>query len=225
MDTSLSTLRESTIRIPVGDLELGGSLAIPAAASGVVIFAHGSGSSRMSPRNRMVASELHHSGLATLLFDLLTPGEEQSEEASGALRFNIPLLTRRLVAAVHWVKNEEGLKRLGLGLFGASTGAAAALCAAAEVADVQAVVSRGGRTDMAGDAVERVHAATLLIAGEQDAPVIAWNHATLLRLAGLKHLTAVRGASHLFAEPGALERVAMLAAAWFKLHLLEPPTH
>ena len=220
--TSLSTIWESEVEIPCLGVELQGSLSIPTGTSGLVIFAHGSGSSRMSPRNRMVASGLHHSGLATLQFDLLTPMEAQDEAATGALRFNIPFLTERLVAATQWARQHEELKRLGLGYFGSSTGAAAALCAAAEVPDVQAVVSRGGRTDLADEAVEGVHAATLLIVGELDPPVLAWNHATLQRLPGLKHLSVVSGATHLFHEHGALERVTALAATWFKLHLMEP---
>ena len=221
MDTSLSTIRESEVEIPCLGVELQGSLSIPTGASGLVVFAHGSGSSRMSPRNRMVATELHHSALATLLFDLLTPQEAQREAATGALRFNIPFLTARLVAATRWAQQHAELAHFALGYFGASTGAAAALCAAAEVPEVQAVVSRGGRTDLAGAAAEQVHAATLLIVGELDPPVLEWNHATLLRLPGLKHLTVVSGASHLFHEHGALERVAALAASWFKLHLME----
>jgi dienelactone hydrolase len=176
----------------------------------------------MSPRNRMVAANLNHEGLATLLLDLLTAEEAAAEEATGALRFNIPFLTTRLIAATRWALSQDDLRTLPIGFFGASTGAAAALCAAAALPAVQAVVSRGGRTDLAGDAVSRVAAPTLLIAGEHDQPVIAWNHATLERLPGVKHLAVVHGATHLFHEPGALEQVAVLAAGWFKIHLSSP---
>jgi len=222
MDASLSTIREREVEIPCLGVELQGSFCIPTGATGLVIFAHGSGSSRMSPRNRMVATELHHSGLVTLLFDLLTPKEVEGEAATGALRFNIALLTERLVATTRWAQQHEEIMRFALGYFGSSTGAAAALCAAAEVPEVHAVVSRGGRTDLADEAVAQVHAATLLIVGELDVPVLDWNRATLRRLPGLKHLSVVSGATHLFHEHGALERVAALAASWFKLHLMEP---
>ncbi len=224
MNTALSNLRETEVRIPCSGAVLNGDLVIPADANGVVLFAHGSGSSRLSPRNRMVADEMHRHGLATLLFDLLTPAEADEESTTGALRFNIPFLTERLKAATRWVQKEDSLKNLGFGYFGASTGAAAALSAAADIPEVQAVVSRGGRTDLAGDAVEQVQAATLLIVGELDQPVIEWNHATYRCLPQIKHMTIIDGASHLFQEPGTLEHVAELAASWFEAYLTKLPS-
>lgn len=223
MKTSLSNLRETEVGIPCSGVMLTGDLVIPADASGLVIFAHGSGSSRSSPRNRMVAGEMHHSGLATLLFDLLTPREAREESVTGALRFNIPFLTDRLKAATRWAQEEDSVRNLGIGYFGASTGAAAALSAAADIPEVQAVVSRGGRTDLAGDAIERVQTATLLIVGELDQPVIRWNHGTYERLREIKHMAIVDGATHLFEEPGTLEHVAELAASWFDIYLAKVP--
>ena len=172
----------------------------------------------------MVAEEMHKHGLATLLFDLLTPLEAAEESATGVLRFNIPFLSDRLKAATRWTQKEDGLKNLGIGYFGASTGAAAALTAAADIPEVQAVVSRGGRTDLAGDAVERVRAATLLIVGELDQPVIEWNNATYDRLPEIRRLAIIDGASHLFQEPGTLEHVAELAASWFEAYLTKFPS-
>lgn len=218
MHTSLSTLQQHEVQIPSGDVTLHGNLVVPVDALGLVIFAHGSGSSRFSPRNRMVADEMHHQGLATLLFDLLTLEEAVSREER-ALVFNIPLLTLRLISATCWAQREERVRGLGIGLFGSSTGAAAALAAAAEMPEVRAVVSRGGRTDLAGEAVSKVDAATLLIVGELDLPVIELNKQSFHQLGGIKDLAIVKGASHLFAEPGTLERVAELAASWFKLYL------
>lgn len=188
-------------------------------AKGLVVFAHGSGSSRMSPRNRLVAAAMHRRGLATLLFDLLTPKEAEAEARTGELRFNIPFLMGRLVDVTHWLRKEPGLQDLGIGYFGASTGAAAALAAAAELQDIQAVVSRGGRTDLAGTAATQVTAPTLLIAGGHDKPVVEWNRDTLEQLGGEKELVIIGGATHLFPEPGALEHVAELAAQWFDTHL------
>lgn len=219
MNTQLSALREYEVRIPCPGALLHGDVAIPAGAQGLVIFAHGSGSSRRSPRNRLVAEEMHHRKLATLLFDLLTPAEATSESRTGALRFNIPLLTDRLVAAIRWARNDKKTRDLGIGLFGASTGAAAALCAAARIPEIQALVSRGGRTDLAGIHTSRVEAPTLLIVGELDEPVLKWNEESLALLPGIKHLTRVRDATHLFEEPGALEEVAALAASWFEHYL------
>ncbi len=219
MNAHLPALREYEVRIPCPGALLHGDVSIPAGASGLVVFAHGSGSSRMSPRNRWVAGEMHGKQLATLLFDLLTPEEAGSEARSGALRFNIPFLTERLVAATRWAQRDERIGGLGIGYFGASTGAAAALAAAAGIPEIQALVSRGGRTDLAGAAVERVKAPTLLIVGELDGPVVQWNEESLERLPGVKELTLVSGATHLFSEPGALEEVAGLAASWFGRHL------
>ena len=224
MNTYLSTLSEHEVRIPCADVVLCGDLTIPAGASAMVVFAHGSGSSRLSPRNRLVAGEMHRKNLATLLFDLLTPEEAQSEVHTGALRFNIPVLTERLIAATRWAQNDEHLGPMPIGYFGASTGAAAALVAASKCPEVKAVVSRGGRTDLAGDAVDSVTAATLLIVGEMDQPVIRWNQESLARLHGIKQLTLIHGATHLIAEPYALEEVASLAADWFDMHLTKDKT-
>jgi dienelactone hydrolase len=219
MNTTLSILREYEARIPCTGVTLHGDVAIPAGAEGLVIFAHGSGSSRLSPRNRLVAAEMHRKGLATLLFDLLTPGETASEAQTGALRFNIPFLAERLVSVTSWARRENQLRKLPIGYFGASTGAAAALAAAAAMPQIQAVVSRGGRTDLAAEMVKRVDAPTLLIVGELDQPVIQWNEKTMEQLPGIKHLSLIQGASHLFEEPGTLEKVAKLAASWFELYL------
>lgn len=219
MNAFLSTLREHEVEIACSDAVLHGDLSVPAGATGLVIFAHGSGSSRLSPRNRLVANELHRKKLATLLFDLLTPREALAEADTGALRFNIPMLTSRLVAVTRWAQREESVKDLGIGYFGASTGAAAALIAASKVPEVQAVVSRGGRTDLADDALGQVKAATLLLVGELDDAVVEWNEASLELLPGEKHLALIQDATHLFMEPGALEEVADLAASWFEAHL------
>lgn len=221
MDTNHTTLNESEVRIPCPGVELQGDLVIPIGAKGLVVFAHGSGSSRKSPRNRWVAGKMHEKGLGTLLFDLLSPEEAVAEAHSGALRFNIPFLTRRLLSATCWAQQDDTLKHMRIGYFGSSTGAAAALSAAAESAAIRAVVSRGGRTDLAGDAVERVQAPTLLIVGSLDEPVVNWNRQTLERLPGVKRLALVEGATHLFEESGALEQVAELTASWFKQHLGE----
>jgi fermentation-respiration switch protein FrsA (DUF1100 family) len=202
------------VRIP--PLGLAGTLTLPAAAGALVVFAHGSGSSRLSPRNTLVARALNRRGMATLLFDLLTP----AEEGDRANVFNIPLLATRLVGAVRWIDGEPALARLPLGLFGASTGAAAALVAAAELRErVGAVVSRGGRPDLAGAALDAARAPTLLIVGGADYGVIELNEQALARLRGPKQLTIVPGASHLFPEPGALEAVIEAAADWFTRHL------
>lgn len=204
--------------IPVSgsDLVLPGDLTVPERADGLVIFAHGSGSSRMSPRNRAVAAALVRAGLATLLFDLLT-GAEAADRANV---FDIPLLAARVADAVDWAREEPRLVGLGIGLFGASTGAAAALVAAAErPREVGAVVSRGGRPDLAGGALERVAAPTLLIVGGADDVVIELNRAAYARLGCQKHLDIIPGATHLFEEPGTLEAVMGLAAGWFTTHL------
>jgi putative phosphoribosyl transferase len=213
------------VQIPSGDVTLNGNLAIPVDANGLVIFAHGSGSSRFSPRNRMVADEMHQHGLATLLFDLLTLEEAVSRQER-ALVFNIPLLTLRLISATCWARRNDSVRGLAIGLFGSSTGAAAALAAAVEMPEVRSVVCRGGRTDLAGDAVSQVTVPTLLIVGELDSPVIELNGQSLQELGGIKEMAIVKGASHLFSEPGTLERVAELAASWFELYLAaEPPSN
>lgn len=219
MATSLSPHAEYNVVIPCQDAILEGDLTVPVTAKGLVIFAHGSGSSRKSPRNRSVAWELNQKGLATLLFDLLTPQEAATEASTGALRFNIPFLTARLLSATRWAKGQEALANLAIGYFGASTGAAAALAAASELPEIAAVVSRGGRSDLAGEGVSRVRAATLLIAGEKDEPVVKWNHETYEVLNCPKQFTLIAGATHLFTEPGTLENVATLATAWFEEHL------
>ncbi len=197
-----------------------GEFALPSSACGVVVFAHGSGSSRRSPRNQFVASSLREAGLATLLMDLLTQEEELADLERGHLRFDIPFLAGRLKAATAWVLAQPDARRLPLGYFGASTGAAAALVAAAEVGGaVKAIVSRGGRPDLADTALDRVKAPTLLIVGSHDPDVLALNRSALARLGKESKLSVVPGASHLFEEPGALAEVARLAAAWFREHL------
>ncbi len=209
---------EREVRIPVEGAVLPGDLDVPEGATGLVVFAHGSGSSRLSPRNREVASTLRASGrLATLLFDLLTPAEDSDYER----RFDIPLLTSRLLEVTRWLLGEPTIPRLPVGYFGASTGAAAALGAAAEArSTVDAVVSRGGRPDLAGDALGRVIAPTLLIVGGLDAQVIELNEEALRRLGSAeKRLEIVPGATHLFEEPGTLEQVSALSSDWFDRYL------
>ena len=222
-----STNRESSarsesweVRIPSGDVTLSGELAIPENAVGVVLFAHGSGSSRHSPRNQFVARTLRESGIATLLFDLLTADEEPEDALTGRLRFNIGLLAQRLVTATQWMANHPQGRRSGLGYFGASTGGAAALVAAASLGSgIDAVVSRGGRPDLAGDALARVGSPTLLIVGGRDELVLRLNEQAYAQLPGQKELAVVPRATHLFDEPGALEEVARLAAQWFRRFL------
>ncbi len=210
----------ATIRVPAGDVHLEGELTLPAQATGVVLFAHGSGSSRFSSRNRFVARALEHRGLGTLLIDLLTPDEEAADQRMAHLRFDIPLLAGRLVAIVEWLTRQQTTAALPIGLFGASTGGGAALmAAAARPDDVAAVVSRGGRPDLAGAALAHVSAPTLLIVGGDDTPVIAMNQDAMRRMPGHVSLEIVPGATHLFEEPGTLERVAALAADWFARHL------
>ncbi|WP_433932289.1 phosphoribosyltransferase family protein [Sorangium cellulosum] len=211
---------ERPLCVQAGTAALPGDLAIPERAVGLVIFAHGSGSSRRSPRNRSVAEALWRWGLATLLFDLLTEGEEAEDRRSARLRFDVDLLARRLVGATDWALARPELRHLGVGYFGASTGAAAALmAAAARPRVVGAVVSRGGRPDLAGAALSRVRAPTLLIVGSADTAVLGLNHEALDRLAGPRRLAVVPSATHLFEEPGALAAVARLAGEWFAHHL------
>jgi len=208
------------VRITVNGVALDGDLARPSGTGGIVLFAHGSGSSRHSPRNRQVAEHLQRAGLGTLLLDLLTPDEEQLDLRSRELRFDIGLLARRLVGAIDWLTAHLGGGQLRVGLFGASTGTAAALVAAAERPNrVAAVVSRGGRPDLAGPALEGVMAPTLLIMGGADTQVLALNRQAARRLIAPNHLEVVPGAGHLFEEPGALDEVARLAAAWFVTYL------
>jgi putative phosphoribosyl transferase len=213
---------EREVSVAVGRLLLPGTLGLPPAARGAVIFAHGSGSSRESPRNRFVAEVLGKRGLATLLMDLLTAEEEMTP--GGGLRFDVALLAERLLGACRWLASQPGMAALRIGYFGASTGAAAALLAAAEAPErCQAVVSRGGRPDLAGEAVlEAVRAPVLLLVGARDEPVEVLNRRALGRLGGEKKLVVVPGATHLFEEPGALETVAELAAGWFERWLAAP---
>lgn len=209
---------EREVSIPVDEVTLAGNLVIPEGVKAIVVFAHGSGSSRFSPRNRYVAEVLQDAGLATLLFDLLTRDEERIDSLTAALRFDISLLANRLVAVSDWVAQNEATRRLKIGFFGASTGAAAALIAAAERPDTAyAVVSRGGRPDLAEEALARVKAPTLLIVGGDDPVVIELNEAAIRAMQeGMqKELVIVPGASHLFEEPGTLEEVARLAKEWF----------
>lgn len=212
---------ETAVRVDVGDALLAGDLVVPASARGVVLFAHGSGSSRHSPRNRAVAVALQEAGMATLLIDLLTAGEERVDASTGHLRFDIGLLARRLVGVLDWLEAREDTGALGTGLFGASTGGGAALVAAADrPARVRAVVSRGGRPDLAGRALARVLAPTLLIVGGDDVPVIGMNRDAMAQMTAPVRLEIVPGASHLFEEPGALDRVAALASEWFARYLV-----
>ncbi|EHR51593.1 dienelactone hydrolase-like enzyme [Saccharomonospora marina XMU15] len=201
---------------------LAGDLTVPADARGVVAFAHGSGSSRHSPRNIAVAKTLQDNQLATLLFDLLSSDEEELDRQTARLRFDIDLLTARLVTAVDQLSKGEHTRGLPIGLFGASTGAAAALAAAARRPDlVQAVVSRGGRPDLAGDALEDVRAPVLLVVGERDRQVLTLNEQAARRLRAPHEIQVVSGATHLFEEPGALQRVAELAGDWLRTYLTE----
>jgi dienelactone hydrolase len=208
-----------SVRIPVDGIGLAGDLAIPGDATELVIFAHGSGSSRHSPRNRAVAAALQDAVLATLLLDLLTPDEEHLDATSGAYRFDIPLLASRLESAIDWAAAAPATQALAIALFGASTGAAAALiAAAARPRDVRSVVSRGGRPDLAGNALSKVKAPTLLIVGGLDTEVLALNRSAARLLTCEHDVRVVPGASHLFEERGALDQVATMAADWINHH-------
>ena len=208
------------VQIPAGRAVLSGNLTIPQKAIAIVLFAHGSGSSRHSPRNQFVARTLNDAGLATLLFDLLTQEEEATDMYTREHRFDIGLLAERLVHARTWSKQQNEIRRLPIGYFGSSTGGAAALVAAAEIPqDVYAVVSRGGRPDLAGEALAKVEAPTLLIVGGNDGIVIELNEMARDRMRCEVKLEIVPGATHLFEEPGALEKVAKLASDWFNAHL------
>ncbi|GAA3826025.1 dienelactone hydrolase family protein [Streptomyces chiangmaiensis] len=210
------------VMVPTDEAVLTGDLVVPGHVPAVVLFAHGSGSSRLSVRNRAAAAELHKAGLGTLLLDLLSEREEREDAATARHRFDIPLLSRRLVAALEWLAQEPNTRDLPAGLFGASTGAAAALMAAAERPErVYAVVSRGGRPDLAGDAIERVAAPVLLIVGGSDEAVLGLNREAAERLSAPHEIHVVPGATHLFPEPGALEEVAEVAGRWFLAHLKE----
>jgi pimeloyl-ACP methyl ester carboxylesterase len=212
--------REQAVRIACAKSMLDGELAIPGDATGVVLFAHGSGSSRHSPRNQFVARVIREAGIGTLLFDLLTAEEEAKDMITRRVRFDIALLARRLVEATGWIEDQSQARDLAIGYFGSSTGGAAALVAAAELgARIGAVVSRGGRPDLAGAALPQVEAATLLIVGELDDVVIRLNEEAFAEMRCEKDLRIIPGATHLFEEPGALESVASIAAEWFRTHL------
>ena len=205
--------------IQAGPATLAGNLSIPDDAAALVLFVHGSGSSRHSPRNQFVARRLNKSGLGTLLFDLLTPQEELVDSRTAEHRFNIGLLAERLVHAINWAKQQQPTRNLRIGYFGSSTGAAAALVAAAQLPDdVGAIVSRGGRPDLAGEFLPKVKAPTLLIVGGEDDVVIELNEKARAQMRGEVKIEIVPGATHLFEEPGTLERVADLASDWFLLH-------
>ncbi|MFE9773318.1 dienelactone hydrolase family protein [Streptomyces sp. NPDC005931] len=205
------------VMVPVHGATLAGDLAVPDGAPAVVLFAHGSGSSRLSPRNRAVAAELNREGLGTLLLDLLSEDEEREDAVTARLRFDIPLLADRLAVAVDWLGDQPDTRNLPVGLFGASTGAAAALVAAAErPGRVFAVVSRGGRPDLADEALPHVAVPVLMLVGSRDEQVIDLNERAAGQLAAPHEIRIVRGATHLFSEPGALEEVAAAAGAWFR---------
>jgi len=216
--TKMAIAQAKDVEIRSGAVRLSGDLSIPVGAQGVVLFAHGSGSSRHSPRNQLVARTIREAGVGTLLFDLLTKQEEAVDVHTAHLRFDIGLLAERLIDATYWVKGE--FDYLNVGYFGSSTGGGAALVAAAELGDsVGAVVSRGGRPDLAGDALPKVMSPTLLIVGALDYPVIEMNKSALARMRCEKEMKIVAGATHLFEEPGTLQEVARLAADWFQRHL------
>lgn len=207
---------EKIVTIPINMIQLEGALAFPERARGLVIFAHGSGSSRLSPRNTFVARALQQEGIGTLLMDLLTREEDMHYKT----RFDIDLLTERLIQATYWLQKQPEINQLAMGYFGASTGAAAALRATSTLGTcIRAVVSRGGRPDLAEDVLERVQSPTLLMVGGNDELVLQLNRAAFAKLSGKKDLVIVPGASHLFEEPGALEQVADVAAQWFKQYL------
>jgi len=218
----MKSMREdnNAVRIPSGMATINGNLEVPEGACGIVLFAHGSGSSRFSPRNTYVAGLMNKKGIATLLVDLLTEEEETVDEYTGQFRFNVHMLAERLAISTQWLKRKDDTKKLSIGYFGASTGAAAALIAAAKFPDiVRAVVSRGGRPDLAGESLSKVHAPTLLIVGGDDIEVLALNRQALKFIIAEKKLEIVPGATHLFEEPGKLQEAAKLAIDWFKKHL------
>jgi pimeloyl-ACP methyl ester carboxylesterase len=224
MNNSASLLpSEFEVGIQLGYETVGATLAIPADAHGIILFAHGSGSSRFSRRNRAVAASLNQANFATLLLDLFTRSEEARDALTGELRFNIPFLAQRLADATEWVRKDPRTRALPIGYFGASTGAAAALVAAAEHPEgIRAVVSRGGRPDLAGGSLVHVRAPTLLIVGERDVEVLHLNRLAQQQLRSPSKIEIVPEATHLFEEPGALEKVAALAKNWFAVHLEAP---
>jgi len=211
---------KTDMKIPVGDMVVEGTLTLPPDTKGVVLFAHGSGSGRFSPRNQYVAKEFNKASIGTLLFDLLTQEEEETDVVTAEYRFNIPLLAERLIGATEWLRNDLLTKRLAFGYFGASTGAAAALIAAAKLSDdIEAVVSRGGRPDLAGDYLPRVAAPTLLLVGGLDTEVIELNRLAMGQMTNEKKLVIITGATHLFEESGTLEEVAKISTDWFLRYL------
>jgi len=214
----MTAVERRDVSITTPDATLAGEVWLPEGATGIVLFAHGSGSSRLSPRNRYVAGEIVAAGLGTLLFDLLTVDEERRDRLDASLRFDIGLLARRLAAATRWLVGQPWGQTLAVGYFGASTGAAAALVASVD-GEIAAIVSRGGRPDLAGAALPRVRAPTLLIVGSHDPVVLDLNRLALAQLTCEAHLEIVPGATHLFEEPGTLEQAAALAAAWFRQRL------
>lgn len=218
MSTKKSGVK-AEVKIPVGSTFLEGFLHIPPEAKGIVLFAHGSGSSRHSSRNQLVSQFLNDSEIATLLFDLLTPEEERIDQVTRELRFNIPFLAERLLTATEWIQKNPDAHHLTTGYFGASTGAAAALIAATELPSIKAVVSRGGRPDLAGQALTRIQCPTLLLVGGNDFGVIELNQNAYDLLSCYKKLEIVPGATHLFDEAGTLEEVGRMAAIWFSEHL------
>jgi dienelactone hydrolase len=215
----MSDIAQRDVTIPPGDARLYGILALPPGARSIVVFAHGSGSSRMSPRNQEVAVALQRMRIGTLLFDLLTEQEAEADDLTRAYRFDIPLLGERLVAATDWLGGQDATQALAVGYFGASTGAGAALVAAAARPAVRAVVSRGGRPDLAGEVLGQVEAPVLLIVGGRDTQVIEMNRGAQARLNGVVELVVVEGATHLFEEPGAMAEVTRHATAWFARYL------
>jgi len=221
-----SEVEPVSVKVPINGIKLTADIALPVHAKGLVVFAHGSGSSRRSPRNRHVADMLNEGAIGTVLIDLLTEQEEAVDLRTAELRFDIPLLGQRLVAVTDWILRQNHLNKLGLGYFGASTGAAAALVAAAErPAVVHAVVSRGGRPDLAGTALAKVLAPTLFIVGGEDLAVLGLNYSAIekLRSTTEHRLEIIDRATHLFEEPGTLDRVAVLARSWFQIHLTSVP--
>jgi putative phosphoribosyl transferase len=211
---------EQALKIPVGNIEVEGNMFLPEDAGCLIIFSHGSGSSRFSPRNQYVAKEFNKAGMGSLLFDLLTPNEEEEDDLTGQYRFNISLLSQRLVSVTDWLQNDPQTSSLKLGYFGASTGAAAALIAAAKLSRlVSAVVSRGGRPDLAGQYLPDVRAPTLLLVGGDDEEVIELNKQAQAQMTNKNKLVIIPGATHLFEEPGKLEEVSRFAADWFNQYL------
>ena len=220
MTPSFAPTEARAVRVATGRVSLDGDLTIPPGSKAIVLFAHGSGSSRFSSRNKRVAALLQQCGFATLLMDLLTPNEEERDRESGELRFDIGLLAERLIGAVEWLSREPLTAKLPVALFGASTGGGAALVAAADRPErISAIVSRGGRPDLAGSALARVRAPTLLIVGGADLPVLELNRAALAQIAAPARLEVIPGATHLFQEPGALDEVARHAGNWIEQYV------